>query len=224
MSRQPKWLRALGNTKAGVFIVDSAQRIIYWNKGAERALAYTEAEVLNRHCYQVIAGTHCDKAWCHANCLVHRKVLCGALPADFDVLTHTKGGKEIWVNVSIIALPRTGKPLTVHLLRDVTHQKRDQEKLKHIQETLGFSVQQGKVKSQAGAVHSSHPRDALSALSRREVEVLSLFAEGISSEMVARRLNVSPFTVRTHIRNALRKLGLHSKAEAVSFAFRNGLL
>jgi DNA-binding CsgD family transcriptional regulator len=155
---------------------------------------------------------------------MHRKVLRGILPTNFDLLTHTKEGKEVWVNMSIIAVPRKRRPLALHLLRDVTKQKKDQEKLRHIRKTLGVGVQKSKARRKGGAVHSSSQRDAWSVLSRREVEVLSLLAEGISSVRIAQRLGISPYTVRHHIQNALRKLGLHSKAEAVSFAFRNGLL
>ncbi len=225
MRQQPKWLRALGNTRDGVFVVNGAQRIILWNKGARRILGYPEADVLNKKCYQVVAGNHCDKAWCHANCLVQRQVLRGTLPGDFDLLTQPKRGKAIWVNVSIIALPRKDKPLTVHLLRDVTQQKRNEEKLQKVLTAIGANhVSKEKRKAKGGVTHSSYPRQPLSALSRREMEVLAMLAEGLSGTAIALRLSVSRFTVRSHIQNALAKLGLHNKAEAIAYAFRNGLL
>ena len=226
MRLQPKWLRKLGNTRDGVFVVDAAQRIIYWNRPAERMLGYSEAEVLDQDCYRVIKGRRCDRAWCHANCMVHREVLRGSLPADFDLLTRTKQGEDIWLNISIIVLPRRGKPLTVHLLRDVTRRKRNEERLDHALSILGVSnVPLGKCKKDAGATHSTtYPAEAIAALSRREVEILRVLAEGLSSGAIADRLGISVFTVRNHIRNALRKLGLNSKVQAVSFAFRNGLL
>ena len=56
MSPQPKWLRAPGNTRDGAFISDATQRILFWNKGAERLLGYTQSEVYGRQCHKVIAG------------------------------------------------------------------------------------------------------------------------------------------------------------------------
>ncbi len=226
LTLQPKWLQKLGNTSDGVYVVDAAQRIIYWNKAATRILGYSEAEVLGQDCHRVIAGRRCDRAWCHANCLVRRKVLHGTLPTDFDLLSHTKQGEDIWLNISIMVLSRGGKFLVLHMFRDVTRRKRNEERINHALSLLGISnVPLGKPKKHAGAIHSSTYRgEAIAALSRREIECLRLLAEGLSSGAIADRLGISVFTARNHIRNCLRKLGLHSKAQAVSFAFRKGLL
>jgi DNA-binding CsgD family transcriptional regulator len=65
---------------------------------------------------------------------------------------------------------------------------------------------------------------ATSALSGREREVLSRIADGQDGPEIARELVVSPATVRTHVGNALRKLGARSRAHAVAIALRSGLL
>ena len=77
---QEKWLCALGNTTDGVFIIDSRQRIIFWNKGAERILGYSRASVRNQFCYKVLAGRCCDKLFCYADCKVCKRVRRGLLP------------------------------------------------------------------------------------------------------------------------------------------------
>jgi DNA-binding CsgD family transcriptional regulator len=56
------------------------------------------------------------------------------------------------------------------------------------------------------------------ALSQREVAVLEEIARGTPTEEVARRLHVSPHTVRTHIKNILRKLDARTRAHAVAIA------
>ncbi|MBW3548202.1 MAG: response regulator transcription factor [Actinobacteria bacterium] len=61
------------------------------------------------------------------------------------------------------------------------------------------------------------------ALSRREREVLSLMMAGLDRSEIARRLFLSANTVRTHTRNLMAKLGVHSSVEAVSLALRAGL-
>jgi NarL family two-component system response regulator YdfI len=69
------------------------------------------------------------------------------------------------------------------------------------------------------------PAEALrEPLSDREVEVLSLIAEGLSNKIIAYRLNISEHTVKTHVTAILTKLGAASRTEAVAQAIRRGLV
>ena len=61
-------------------------------------------------------------------------------------------------------------------------------------------------------------------LTPREHEVLTCLARGKSGEIIAEELSITPLTVRTHIRNLMSKLGVHSRLEAVSYAVNNGLI
>ncbi len=60
-------------------------------------------------------------------------------------------------------------------------------------------------------------------LSARESEVLKLLAEGRTQPEIAAALFVSPSTVSGHVVNLYAKLGVHRRAEAVSWAIRHGL-
>jgi DNA-binding NarL/FixJ family response regulator len=62
------------------------------------------------------------------------------------------------------------------------------------------------------------------ALTGRETEVLRRLADGLTTEQIAADLYVSVNTVRNHVNNIIRKLNVHSRLEAVSFAIRNGLI
>ena len=63
------------------------------------------------------------------------------------------------------------------------------------------------------------------ALTERELEVLNLLVEGITSNrQLARRLSVSENTVKFHVRNILDKLHLHNRAQAVSLALRKKMV
>lgn len=64
---------------------------------------------------------------------------------------------------------------------------------------------------------------ASSVLTPREREVLQLLAEGKSTKQVASSLHVSAKTVETHRRQIMRKLGIHSLAELVKYALREGM-
>ena len=57
------------------------------------------------------------------------------------------------------------------------------------------------------------------ALSGREIAVLEEIALGTSTEEIAAKLHVSPHTVRTHIKNILRKLDARTRAHAVAIAY-----
>lgn len=60
-------------------------------------------------------------------------------------------------------------------------------------------------------------------LTRRELEVLTLIAQGLENREIAKQLVVSEATVRTHVSNILGKLHLASRTQAALYALREGL-
>jgi DNA-binding NarL/FixJ family response regulator len=75
----------------------------------------------------------------------------------------------------------------------------------------------------AAALRSTDaPRTA--ALSSAELRVLALVADGSSTEEMADALSLSPHTVRTHLRNVMRKLEASSRAHAVAIAIREAAI
>jgi NarL family two-component system response regulator LiaR len=60
-------------------------------------------------------------------------------------------------------------------------------------------------------------------LSAREIEILRLLAAGRQNGDIADELVISPFTVRNHISNLLRKLQLQNRTQAAAYAIRHGL-
>ncbi|MGF6176273.1 response regulator [Ensifer sp. 4252] len=60
-------------------------------------------------------------------------------------------------------------------------------------------------------------------LTRREMQILSLAAQGLTAREIAERLGISPLTARKHRENLMRKLSLHSAAELAAYAVRIGL-
>ena len=65
---------------------------------------------------------------------------------------------------------------------------------------------------------------ALASLTRREGEVLHLVAQGLTDKEIATRLVLSRHTVHRHVHSILNKLDLPSRAAAVAYAVRHGLL
>ncbi len=73
----------------------------------------------------------------------------------------------------------------------------------------------------AGAASSA---EAVTVLTPREVDVLTLVAQGLSNPDIARRLVLSEHTVHRHLANILRKLDLSSRAAAAAWGVRSGLV
>jgi DNA-binding NarL/FixJ family response regulator len=65
--------------------------------------------------------------------------------------------------------------------------------------------------------------ERLVALTPREREVLALLVEGRDPAGIAAVLYISPETAKTHVQRVLRKLGVHSRAEAIALAATTGL-
>lgn len=61
-------------------------------------------------------------------------------------------------------------------------------------------------------------------LTPREAEVLACLVEDDSEAIIAQRLNVSPHTIRSHVKNLYGKLQVHSRAQAVRAAYEKGLV
>jgi len=61
-------------------------------------------------------------------------------------------------------------------------------------------------------------------LTARELEVLEMLAEGLSNQIIARRLQISTYTVKFHVASILDKLGAGSRTEAVTTGVRRGLI
>ena len=61
-------------------------------------------------------------------------------------------------------------------------------------------------------------------LTRREIEVLGMLAEGLANKNIAARLGISEHTVKTHVASILTKLDAFSRAEAVAIGARQGLI
>ena len=68
------------------------------------------------------------------------------------------------------------------------------------------------------------PQQTVTALTRREREILVLVAQGGSNRDIAKSLVISERTARTHVSNVLTKLGLTSRTQAALWAIREGLV
>ena len=65
---------------------------------------------------------------------------------------------------------------------------------------------------------------APSKLTTREIEILQLIAEGVTTKEIAYQLNLSTHTIYTHRKNIMKKLGLNSSSEMILYAVKSGMV
>jgi len=211
---------ALDLAAEGAFLIDSNQRIIYWNPAAQEMLGYAPADVLGRSCYDIVRGhdDH-DHIWCRGNCAVLAKARLGQPVETFSTLAASKSGEMRWINISILALaaPEDDTLIILHLFRDASDHKRREQFARQVL-NLVENMQQISLPSPAtpGSV-------LIESLSQRELDVLRLMAQGHSTQQIAVALSISKSTTRNHIQNVYQKLNVHTRAQAVAFAFEHDL-
>jgi two-component system, NarL family, response regulator LiaR len=70
----------------------------------------------------------------------------------------------------------------------------------------------------------ANPNQNIDSLSEREMEVLELIVEGKSNPQIAQTLNLSPNTIKTHVRSIMNKLTVDDRVQAAVVALRSGLI
>lgn len=63
----------------------------------------------------------------------------------------------------------------------------------------------------------------IDSLTKREYEVISLIAEGLNNKEIAERLFISEKTVKNHVSNIFRKIGVSDRLQAAIFAYKNNI-
>jgi two-component system NarL family response regulator len=80
----------------------------------------------------------------------------------------------------------------------------------------------GPLSAEVGRKLADHVKQP--ALTKREVEVLQLVAEGMRNKEIAAHLHISEETAQGHVKSILSKLNVHDRTEAVTVAIRRGIL
>ena len=80
------------------------------------------------------------------------------------------------------------------------------------------------IESFIGGRPGAEPPVSLRRLSEREAEVLHALGRGLTNAEIGTALHITEATVKTHVANVLRKLGLRDRTHAVIFAYEAGVL
>ncbi len=201
-----------------MFAIDSADRIILWNKKCEELLGHPARAVLGKRCDDVIGGRDDNgNIYCYRNCPVaHQARDVPKEPVHrFRLSIETAAGERKSVGISLFAIPSYHPALAtvVHVLRD---------------EKRGPSALERGLAEASDAREPLWPMETSAGrsidLTPREKEILRCLARGLSTAAIAKELFISPVTVRNHVQNLIGKLGVHTKLAAVVFAYRHGLI
>lgn len=89
---------------------------------------------------------------------------------------------------------------------------------------LGAARDASRAEARLAQLTARRPSGRHRRLTGRQIEILRLVAQGLSNPEIATRLRLSDHTVKRHVANLLSRLGLSSRAAAVAYAAKQGLL
>lgn len=200
-----------------VFVTDRLNRIVAWNRNAERLLGYGPQETLGMSCSALMEG--CDSSgnrYCSENCPLVGMAGRGEAVHHFDLRLRAKDRPPVTVDVNVLQLaaPPPHHFYLVHILKPLDRENRPV-----------VVREETEAPPRPALMNARESPDARARkLTQREVEILGLVAAGRTSAEIASLLHISTLTVRNHTQNILDKLEVHSKAEAVAFAFQKHLV
>ena len=197
------WLGRIAATD-GVFVTDDMQRIRAWSAAAQRMLGYSSAEAVGQPCYKVVMGRQPDgHPVCGTNCPVTRNARRSRGTASYPVTAVSRDGSPRYLDNTVLVLEGPHSSFrVVHLLRETC---------------------------ETPPVRPTNPGPCDGAslaepLTRRELEVLRLFARGATLAEVASELSISLLTARNHATNIQHKLGVKGRLKMVLEGLRRGLV
>jgi DNA-binding CsgD family transcriptional regulator len=211
-------LDRIARSGEAVFAIDSADRIILWNRACEELLSRSARQVLGKRCYEVLNGrdTH-GNVYCYRNCPVaHQARDLPKEPVHRFPLAVEVGKAQKWFQVSLFAIPSYHPALStvVHVVRE------ESRKPSTLERTLAGESKTPREPLWPMTTKEGQPVD----LTAREKEILRCLAQGMSTPAIGKALFISPVTVRNHVQSILHKLDVHTKLGAVVYAYQHGLI
>ncbi len=197
-------------SRDAVIGIDARRRVRLWNAGCERIFGCGHDAALGKTCDELVCGTDLDGSrLCGPRCSVPGRAARGEPPADFDLVAEGAGGRSHLLNVGVHHVPEELRSTAEGICTVMCFREIDCRRLVR--------------RLASGHSESSSPAPE-GRLSAREIEVLRLAAGGLTNAGIGGRLGICESTVKNHFKRIFHRLGVRSRAEAVSWASRRGLL
>ena len=177
-----------------MLVCDDQRRYVAVNDAACNLLRRTREELLSGSIEDVTPPENLDGMEEAWNAFL----TAGSLVGNYEVLTGDGRRVEVEYNATANVLP--GRHLTIF----VVHPEGQREQVEPAMDEIDA--------------------DSVPNLSPREIQVLEQLALGFRGTEIAETLGISPDTVRVHVRNAMRKLGARTRAQAIGIAMSKGIV
>jgi PAS domain S-box-containing protein len=214
------------NASRAAIAVDSENKIVNWNAASVELVGFAADEVVGRNLQQVIQArdVHGNRLSSDHSAL-HEMVRIGDTPKSFEIAIITATGKMIRVAVTVVVVLGP-EPTDYHLVYLMTQMHRRRRADEAIDRLLAQTSIPGVTVPGSSGPSGADQRGTSQQphLTRRQLEVLLLLAEGKRSREIAEELCISVHTVRTHIQGILRTLGAANRLEAVSRALHERII
>jgi len=216
---------------AAGFDRENTQLLAYRGEALRHLGLFDESVACLRQCQQAVSrtGRLADERLVCEELLLSLKAAgdsSGALEAsealrEIDLrLGRDRAARRLSALTARFELDKTRREAELQALHNAELQQANEQlrtanaSLKKALQALGFDTRQTRRPGVAGDT----------ALTAREVQVLSLLGKGKSNRAIGEALGLSPITVRHHVTAIMGKLGASSRTEAVALALRNGML
>ncbi|MFH1746184.1 MAG: LuxR C-terminal-related transcriptional regulator [Planctomycetota bacterium] len=196
--------RALSGLYVGLILTDSSGRVIWLNRAARTLLGLPGTDCLGQPLERLLRDLQLIVFW--------QKAVETEGNVLGDVAVNWPESLALKVNATRYVDDQGRELGRALLLCDVTAER-------EVQVKLSQSVAERLLALTAGHM----PPKPVAHLTHQELRILRLVGRGMSNEEIGEKAGVSSSTVRSHLKNLYRKLGLNSRTEAVSYAVRNHL-
>ena len=208
----------LEGTTDAAFTVDLQGQIRTWNKAAENLFGHPASSALGKECGALLKGRlDARTPVCCQSCDVLECVRAGRDVSNFDMEISTRGGRRLWVNVSLLVTndDHTERRLIVHMMRDIGNRKKAEQLTSEM-----FRIARSLVSNE----EQSNELPPIVPLTSKEIEILRLLAAGKATKEVSGEVQISMSTLRNHVSHINQKLHTRNRTEAVMKALKRGII
>ncbi len=208
-------LDLLEATPDAMVIVDKNGTIVRVNAKAEKVFGYARSELTGRSLEILVPGDYKQRHARYRGDYIaspRTRPMGNGLP----LWGRRNDGTEFPVDISLSPIETNEGLFVSASIRELTEAIVLAQRLLRLMSNVEDDI--GKLLSQRRTAPAGSP------LTTRELEVVRLAAEGLSSRDICQQLTLTHSTVKTHFANIYRKLGVSDRAAAVAFAIRTGLI
>ncbi|MFT3743060.1 MAG: LuxR C-terminal-related transcriptional regulator [Pyrinomonadaceae bacterium] len=199
-------------TNDPTFALDSNGLVVAWNASAAQLFNLMESDAVGRFCSEVVQGVDECGRTCSTECTIQHQARAHQPIKSYEIQVNANGKRQ-WCNVSVLMVEAadTTPRYTIHIVRPADLQKRFELLVRDfvVNETSLPNVNVAEILSAKKAPTN------LAKLTERETEILHCLSRGETTARIADSLFISRTTTNNHIQHILKKLGAHTRLEAV---------